>query len=76
MNKNPAQGGRRQPVLTTNDHGQPIVLVPLANHPKPTGIDAQDFEMPLADGYSDQWNFNRVGQACGGVESGHAGHCQ
>ena len=27
--------GRRQPVITTNDHGQPIVLVPLANHPKP-----------------------------------------
>ncbi len=67
MNKNPAQGGRRQPVLTLNDHGQPIVLVPLANHPKLARIDAKDFEMLLAEGYSDQWNFNRVGQAYGYV---------
>ncbi len=50
----------RQPVLTTNNHGQPIVLVPLVNHPKPARIDAKDFEMLLADGYSDQWNFNQV----------------
>ena len=67
MNKKPAQGGRRLPVLTTNDYGQPIVLVPLANHSRPARIDAKDFEMLLADGYSDQWNFNRVGQAYGYV---------
>ena len=67
MNKNPAQGGRRQPVMTLNDHGQPIVLVPLANHSRPARIDAKDFEMLLADGYSDQWNFNRVGQGYGYV---------
>ncbi len=67
MNKKPVQGGRRQPVLTTNDHGQPLVLVPLANHPKPARIDAKDFEMLLAEGYSDQWNFNRVGQGYGYV---------
>ena len=39
-------------------------------HPCPKGLisqrfDARDFEMPLADGYSDQWNFNRVGQGYG-----------
>ncbi len=65
MNKNPVQGGRRQPVRTTNDHGQPIVFVPLANHSRPARIDAKDFEMLLAEGYSDQWNFNRVGWAYG-----------
>ncbi len=67
MNKNPAQGERRQPVLSTNDHGQPIVFVPLANHSRPARIDAKDFEMLLAEGYSDQWNFNQVGQGYGYV---------
>ena len=67
MNKQPVQDGRRQPVLTLNDHGQPIVLVPLANHSRPARIDAKDFEMLLADGYSDQWNFNRIGQGYGYV---------
>ncbi len=65
MNKKPVQDGRRQPVLTLNDHGQPIVFVPLANHSRPARIDAKDFEMLLAEGYSDQWNFNRVGWAYG-----------
>ncbi len=41
-------------------------------HPSPKGlisqrIDARDFEMLPADGYSDQWNFNRVGQGYGYV---------
>ena len=42
-------------------------MVPLANHSRPARIDAKDFEMLLAEGYSDQWNFNRVGQGYGYV---------
>ena len=36
-------------------------------HATPARIDAKDFEMLLAEGYSEQWNFNRVGQGYGYV---------
>ena len=38
-----------------------IVLVPLANHPKPAVVDREDFERLMAAGVSDQWTFNKCG---------------
>jgi len=44
------------------DHdGEPIALVPLANHSKPAKVFRDDLDRLVAAGYSDQWTFNKAG---------------
>jgi hypothetical protein len=52
----------REPVRTTDTDGAAIVLVPLANHPKPAKLLAEDFDMLRRAGVSSQWTFNPSGK--------------
>lgn len=49
------------PIHTTDDHGTPIVLVPLASHPIPAQVDAEDFDRLIAQGVSLFWTLNWSG---------------
>lgn len=51
----------RLPTCTYDSQGKPIVLVPLANHPEPAIIDADDFDALMKAGVSDQWFLNDNG---------------
>lgn len=51
---------RRTPTTTHDQRGRAVVLVPLANHPKPARLLLSDFEALKAQGVSDQWTLNKA----------------
>lgn len=48
----------RIPQYHTDHDGRGIVLIPLANHPMPAKLFAEDYEWLRSRGMSDQWTFN------------------
>jgi len=48
----------RHPTEATDHDGQRILLVPLANHPKPARIYPEDFQRTLEAGGSPHWFIN------------------
>lgn len=48
---------KRKPRHTTDDQGQPVVLVPLLRWSEPAIVDAEDFARLMSLGVTDQWRI-------------------
>lgn len=57
MTKSKARAPKRQPTFTADEHGQPIVLVPLATG-HTARVDLADWEALLLRGVSPNWTRN------------------
>jgi len=57
---------------TIDQDGNEIVRVPLANHPLPAIMDADDYDRLMAADLSNAWTLNEVGHGLAYVRAGHS----
>ena len=63
---------KRTPTFTSDENGNDIALVPLANHSNPARVLRKDFDALRAAGWSDQWTFNDSGNGYAYVKVGNS----